>query len=257
MAYDSKKLAAYGAMGLLIAAFIVLGVQLVPMPMPSVPTTKTGVLVLKITDAPPFMKPTSLNITIDSIMIHQEGGGNETWLTFELDDNQTFDLVELENMTDLIGADQFPAGNYTMIKIHILNATADLEGESVVELTVPTGYIKIPVRFEIVDGETTSIILDITYDSTVVAAHHHLRPVVKPIVEKQPVGTASVEVGSEEESLEAIEGAEEAETEEEEIPEIEAPEAPEEEAPEEETPEVEAPETQEETPEEETPEETT
>ena len=256
MAYDSKRLAVYGATGLLIATSIILGVQLIPIP--SIPTAETGVLLLKITDAPPFMKPTSLNIAIDSIMIHQEGEGNETWLTFELDGNQTYDLVELENATDLIGADQLPAGNYTMIKMHVTEATADFEnGESDVELTVPSGYIKIPVRFAIVEEETTSIILDVTYNSTVVAAHHHLRPVVMPIVEKQPVRTASVELGSEEGSLNGLEEAEEAEKEEVEEPETEELEAPEEEElEEEETEETEAPEEpEEETPEPEEPEE--
>ena len=248
MAYDSKRLAVYGATGLLIATSIILGVQLIPIP--SIPTAETGVLLLKITDAPPFMKPTSLNITIDSIMIHQEGEGNETWLIFNLDENQTYDLVELENATDLIGANQLEAGNYTMIKMHVTEATADFEnGESDVKLTVPSGYIKIPVRFAIVEEETTSIILDITYNSTVVAAHHHLRPVVIPIVEKQPVKTASVEVGSEQGSLDGFDEAEEAEEEEVEEPEIQ--EAEEQESEEEEVEEPEEAEVEQEEPEEE------
>jgi len=183
MAYDMRNLTVCGAIGLLIATSIILAVQLVPF----MPTEKTGILVLKITDAPPFMKPTSLNITIDSIMIHQEGDANETWITFDLNGNQTFNLVELENnVTDLIGANELPDGNYTMIKMHISKAIADVNGEEGVELTVPSEYIKIAIRFTIKDGETTIILLDITYDSVVVAAHHHLSPVVHPIVQKQP-----------------------------------------------------------------------
>jgi len=184
MAYDTMKLTVCGAIGLLIATSIILAVQLVPMPF--MPTENTGVLVLKITDAPPFMKPTSLNITIDSIMVHREGDGNETWITFDLNGNKTFDLVELENVTDLIGADELPVGNYTMIRMHISGATANVNEEEGVELTVPSEYIKIAVRFSIKDDQTTTILLDITYDSVVVAAHHHLSPIVHPIVEKQP-----------------------------------------------------------------------
>ena len=182
MAYDSKKLVVHGATGLLVAVFIILSMQF----MPFVATAETGVLVLKITDAPPFMQPTSLNITIDSILVHKAGDDNETWIAFDLDGNQTFDLVALGNVTDLIGANELPVGNYTMIKVHISRAIADFNEEKGVELTVPSEYIKIPVSFTIKDDVATIILLDITYDSVVVSAGHRLSPVVHPTVEKQP-----------------------------------------------------------------------
>jgi len=181
MAYNTRKLAAYATTGLIMATFAILAVQILPL----TPTEKTGVLALKITDAPPFMQPTSLNVTIDSIMVHREGFGNETWVTFELDGNSTFDLVSLVNVTDLLGADELPVGNYTQIRMHILDATVSFSEEPE-ELTVPSDYIYISVNFTIKEHETTIILLDINYDSVVVAAHHHLSPVVHPIVEQQP-----------------------------------------------------------------------
>lgn len=186
MAYDSRKLGTYGSAGFLVATLIIVAVQLTPMPKPFIPTEETGVLVLRITDAPPFTKPESLNITIDSIMIHRKGGGNETWVTFDLNENKTFDLVELENVTDLIGANELPVGNYTMIKMHVSNAIADFKEEKDVELKVPSDHIKIPIRFTIESDETTIILIDISYDSVAVSAHYNLRPVVKPLIEQQP-----------------------------------------------------------------------
>jgi hypothetical protein len=179
-----RRLVIYGAITLLVAAFIIMAAQFTLRP--SMPAEKTGILALKITDSPPFTKPTSLNITIDSIMVHKEGSSNETWTTFPLDGNRTFDLVKLENVTDLIGASKLPVGNYTMIKMHVSRAVANLKGEEGVELTVPSDYLKIPVRFTIKDDKTTIIVLDFTYDSVGVSTHHNLSPVVHATAEKQP-----------------------------------------------------------------------
>jgi hypothetical protein len=182
MAYELKKTLIYGAVGIIIATSIIMAVQFMPIPL----LPETGILVLKITDDPPYTKPTSLNITIDSIMVHQEGDGDEAWSTFDIDGNLTYDLVELETAVDVMGADEFSIGDYDQIRMHVIEATADLPGEEGVELSVPSEYIKINVKFSIKEGKTTIILLDVTYDSVQVSADHNLRPVVHPTVEKQP-----------------------------------------------------------------------
>lgn len=48
MAYDSKKVAGYLAIGLLVATLIILAAQLLPVPFISL--SETGVLTLKITE---------------------------------------------------------------------------------------------------------------------------------------------------------------------------------------------------------------
>ena len=93
--------------------------------------------------------------------------------------------MSLVNVTDLLGADELPVGNYTQIRMHVLNATVSFSGEPE-DLTVPSDYIYISVHFTIKEDETTIIVLDVTYDSIVISTHHHLSPVVHPIVEKQP-----------------------------------------------------------------------
>ena len=183
MAYELKKTLIYGAVGIIIATSIIMAVQFMPIPLEA---AETGILLLKITDDPPFTKPTSLNITIDSIMVHQDGDGNETWSTFDIDGNLTYDLVELETAVEVLGAQELSIGDYDQIRMHVIEATADLPGEEGVELRVPSEYIKINVKFSIKEGKTTLILLDVTYDSVQVSAHHNLRPVVHPTVEKQP-----------------------------------------------------------------------
>jgi len=186
----------FAAIGLLLAILIIGSIAIAGFKIPALrfpgigQTANEGTLKILVTDAP-IRDLKHLNITIDSFEVHR----NETdeWLTIRIEDGRaSFDLLALKNgnITEEAAVDTIPAGNYTMIRMHVVegleftNATIDDEASTVIPLNVPSEKIKIPVHFEIKAEETTTVILDITADSVHIASNpeHNFRPVVKPIV---------------------------------------------------------------------------
>jgi len=174
---------------LIIGGIAVAGFKIPVLKLPSIVSDK-GTLMIKVTDAP-IRDLKQLNITIDSFEVHSND--TDEWISVHIEgDRVSFDLLHLKNgdITEDAAIDAVPAGNYTMIRMHIVeglaftNATLNDEAGTVIPLNVPSEKIKIPVHFEIKQGETTTIILDITADSVHIASNpeHNLRPVVKPIV---------------------------------------------------------------------------
>jgi len=184
----------FAAMGMLLAILIIGGIaaagfKIPTLRLPSIgQTANEGTLVLLVTDAP-VRDLKHLNITIDSFEIHRND--TDEWINLTIQDGQvSFDLLALKNgnLTEEAAIETVPEGNYTMIRMHIVEGlqftNATLDDGTAISLNVPSEKIKIPVHFEIEAGQTTSIILDITADSVHIASNpeHNLRPVVKPIV---------------------------------------------------------------------------
>jgi len=68
-------------------------------------TADVGTLQLKITDAPGDLNITEALVTISSIEVHIAAGGNNSsaeWVTI-ISEPQQFDLILLENVTDVLG----------------------------------------------------------------------------------------------------------------------------------------------------------
>ena len=179
MAYDSKKVAAYGAAGILIASFIILAVQLMPTPfMP----TQTGTLVIKITDAPADLK--HLNLTIDSFEVKPK---KRNWTEVAIPEGRiSFDLLQLSDSSIDAAIGQLEAGNYTMIRMHIVEGlpytNATLNNSDPIEINVPSEKIKvITPTFEIKPREYTTIVLDLQVDTVHLANNpqHNLAPAMK------------------------------------------------------------------------------
>ena len=179
MAYDSRKLAVYGATGLLIAAFIILGVQLIPMPF--VPA-ETGTLVIKITDAPADLK--HLNLTIDSFEVKPE---KANWTEVEIPGGTiSFDLLQLVDISIDAAIGQLDPGNYTMVRMHVVQGleytNATLNNGEEIEVNVPSEKIKvITPTFEIEGGMETVLLLDLQVDTLHLANNpqHNLAPAMK------------------------------------------------------------------------------
>jgi len=184
----------FAAVGMLLAILIIGGIaaagfKIPTLRLPSIgQTANEGTLVLLVTDAP-VRDLKHLNITIDSFEIHRND--TDEWINLTIQDGQiSFDLLALKNgnLTEEAATETVPEGNYTMIRMHIVEGleftNATLDDGTAIPLNVPSEKIKIPVHFEIEAGQTTSIILDITADSVNIASNpeHNLRPVVKPIV---------------------------------------------------------------------------
>ncbi|MBD3318861.1 DUF4382 domain-containing protein [Candidatus Woesearchaeota archaeon] len=121
----------------------------------------TGTVVMKITDLP-AEDVTKAEVTLSQVRVHSTGVGNETeagWSTVN-EGPVTFDLVQLRNnVTALLGQTELTPGKYTQIRLSVDGASATIAGEEV-ELTIPSNEIKLVHPFDIVAGETVTLVLD-------------------------------------------------------------------------------------------------
>jgi hypothetical protein len=109
-----------------------------------------------------------------------QGGVNTTDSAY-LNSPVTFDLLSLVNVTRMLGDVPVSPGHYNMIRFDISSAVATISGKNVT-LHVPgpgnDGDVKVPVQFDVVRGQTTSIVLTISADDTLIIHNHILRPVI-------------------------------------------------------------------------------
>jgi Domain of unknown function (DUF4382) len=178
-----RSILTFAAAGILIATVLIAVGTLGPtVILPAMFPAKTGTLNIKVTDAP-VQDLSSLNITVDSIEIHQQE--TDQWINVTIIDGQvTFDLVKLRNVTQDAAIDELPLGNYTKVRMHILSATAKIDGGDVITVRFPSGKLDIIVHFEVKAGQTTAVILDIQVDTIKIAENpqHNVTPVIKATV---------------------------------------------------------------------------
>ncbi len=223
MAINQKKLGLYAFTGILaaavvIAAILASGVQLPSTTNPTKPNlpgtsgntqtlANTGTLQVYIKDAPVTLS--KLYVTLDSVEVL--GKDESGWAKLEFADGETtrFDLLAYQESTKYLSTVDLPAGDYSKIRLHVSKAaavfsdssenddpkTAELENE--VPLKVPSGKIDIIVKFQIVEGETTQVILDMTADTVAISNSHNLKPTIKAtVIQPEPTSTPTSATGA-------------------------------------------------------------
>lgn len=194
MAEDMRHAGIYGAAGILVAILIIAGIvtsgfQIPSLRLPSFVSDK-GTLIIKIMDKPVRLK--HLNVTIDWVIIQNE---KDQWIDLNIKEGAPFyfDLLALQNVTETLSVTPIPAGNYSMIQMHILTANAtrldgDLDGETVT-LNVPSKVIKVVLKPHIrmeSEGSVTVIIDLQPKDLETIAISQspslNLRPVIRAVV---------------------------------------------------------------------------
>ena len=166
--------------------------------------TVTGDLFLYITDAPTNLTIDRLLVTISEIKVHKanyEGidDGNNTgntinssveekedsdgasWITI-VEEEQVFNLIEIEDVVEFLGQAQLEPGKYTQIRLNVVNAVVTINGTDH-DMTIPSGEIKLVNEFDIVEGEATTLILDFdAYESVHQSGNKYImRPTIRII----------------------------------------------------------------------------
>jgi hypothetical protein len=165
MAYETRKILIYGVIGILAATILSSSIMMLPNLFVNV-NAGTGTLVVKVTDAP---VPDLLNLylTISSVEVLDHTGG---WIPLQVSDGtDSFDLLTLENVAIDLAIGEIPVGDYSKIRLKIDTASATLIDGSLIDLNVPPGHIDLQVKFEIKEGETTGLIVDIIADKVQIA----------------------------------------------------------------------------------------
>jgi hypothetical protein len=137
--------------------------------------------------------------------------GEGVWEPIDIiEDNNPFDLTELEGgLQQILAMAEVPAGKYTQIRMNIAMVevtylkNGDTE-ETTVEATIPSGKLKFVRPFEVVEGETTTLLLDFIADKSVVITGASQSP--QPKVIFKPVVKLSIEQGGKPHQLTSVEG---------------------------------------------------
>lgn len=147
-----------------------------------------GTLILKITDAPSDLNITEALVTMSEVRVHYAGiDDNDTigeWITI-VNESQTFDLITLENVTELFGTANLSAGWYTQIRLYVEEALVTIDGVQY-DLEISPQHVKLIKPWKIVDGETLVLILDFDVQKSVHktgSGKYKMKPTIKVIQE--------------------------------------------------------------------------
>jgi hypothetical protein len=170
----------FGVTGVLIAAVIIAGFVVANNVFQ---VSGKGTLTVQIMDKPVELK--NLNMTIDWARIQDQNGNwvNLTLMTAPF----YFDLLSLQNVSETLSSTEIPAGNYTMIAMHVLTANATYLDGSTADLNVPSDVIKVLLKPQLglEDGGQVTVLIDIQPDdiNSIAISHSlNLRPVIKAVV---------------------------------------------------------------------------
>jgi len=170
----SRKMVYYGLLGLLIAGATITVFRVAPQVVHTSILAKDGTLGIYFSSVPSEIPsnnvvsstglpygtlpiPTnglldisaivSLEVTIDSVMIHSNEANNTGWMQIS-HDSTTFNLLQPTDFSVLIATSKVTAQNITMVVLHVSSATATVSLLGVitpVPVVVPSGNLKIPL----------------------------------------------------------------------------------------------------------------
>ena len=194
MAHNSKKMSIWGITGLAILALVILTVQSLPlilmhdtlfMPGASIADAR-GLLIIKVKDAPKELE--ELFIQIDGVRVHRvtdDSDEESPWMDVNVVETEPFDLLKLTDFSIVLATEGLPTGNYTEIRLHVLNAYANIS-DNIEELkVVANGWLMVKVHFMLEEEGVTTLTLDIDVNEKSIVNSKKLHPVVKATVEEE------------------------------------------------------------------------
>ena len=140
----------------------------------------TGTLTVSIKDAPVDLS--KLEVTIDSIEAQSQ---DHSWINIPFNDgvqSVQFDLLLLQDVSQDLSTTQIPVGTYTKIRLHVTDATATYKDGTTDNLNVPSDKIDVIIHFEVKEGDTTNVQIDMTADFVAISNTQNLRPVLKATI---------------------------------------------------------------------------
>jgi len=199
-------------------------------PMPDEPADTTGVALsmgrieVRVTDAPPREEVTSIMVTVaeNSVQVHKavaeqeqeqigEGEQNQNqeqqqeqqeegvWLTLNmLEGAEQFDLLEIKGLEEVLAIGELEPGKYTQIRITVDSVEVKFgDNEEYQEAEMTGGELKFIRPFDVIEDETTILLLDFDAEKSVNATGQgevHVKPVVRLTIQQgKPHEIASVE----------------------------------------------------------------
>lgn len=164
------------------------------------PDLGTGKLVLQVTDKP-GIDIEKAEVTISNIEVHMASSGDNSSAGWKMvvEQPQTFDLIAIKDVKEVLGEQNLEAGRYTQIRLNVDSAIVTING-TVHNLTISSKTVKLVHSFEISGGETTTLTLDFDAGDSIHEAgmdKYIMRPTIMVITEK-PSGEKTAEEKCEE-----------------------------------------------------------
>ncbi|MFZ7132907.1 MAG: DUF4382 domain-containing protein [Eubacteriales bacterium] len=155
-------------LGLFIVALIIGGIAFTACDInDNTSSGEKGRINIHITDAPfPIELIASTSVTIDKVEIRKRSEEDSTEFILLSEEEMVIDLMELTNgITEQLASAELEAGNYDLIRLHVVDATVTLNSGLDFDLKIPSGSasglkVKIQPEFYLEEGQTSDILLD-------------------------------------------------------------------------------------------------
>jgi len=174
------------AVGILLAILIIGGIATAGFKIPALRfpgfVSDKGILIVQLTDAPADI--THLNVTINYVQVQRE---NKTWQNLTFVDGVSkvsLDLLTLKDVVKNLSTSEITTGKYTKIRLGIEQANVTYTEGGWEEVKVPPKHIDIIVHFEIKEGETRTVLIDMMVEWIAISSSGNLRPVLKAEVKQ-------------------------------------------------------------------------
>lgn len=148
----------------------------------------TGILEMRVIDAPPKRDVSSIVVTISNIQVQQNSDEpEEEWLPV-IEGPVSFDLIYLkeQGIEGLLGNTELDTGDYNQIKMDVTLDEAVIDGETVNEgIIFPSEVLKIVGAFYVEENITTLLVFDFDAEKSLVFTGEGkvmFKPVVKLII---------------------------------------------------------------------------
>lgn len=168
----------------------------------------TGIIEVRVTDAPPREQVTSIEVTVSNVRIHkavaeqereqehqgsdnvtqeqereqqQEQQGEGAWLSLNGGKTKSFDLIEIKGLEEVLTVGEVEVGRYTQIRMTIEEVKVTIGDGEPQTATVPSGELRFTRPFDVMEDETTVLLLDFDADRMVTVSGSG-KVIVKPVV---------------------------------------------------------------------------
>jgi len=168
-----------------------------------------GILQIMVTDAPPEEEVTSIMVTVESVEVHKAAAEQEEeqsdtnstneeagWLPLGiLAGNETFDLLQIQGIEEVLAVTELEPGKYTQIRMTISNVQVKLGDGNLTDVILPSGKLKFVRPFDIVENQTTALLFDFDAEKSVnVAGSGQI--MFKPVVKLSTTTPQMIEPGT-------------------------------------------------------------
>ena len=177
----------------------------VPAPTPTT-APQPATLEFRATDAPAPEGVSEILFTINDVEVNIAGGDVAGGWTTIVSGPQTFDLMQIIGVEELLGTGDLTPGQYNQVRLEVLEVVVTLNDEEI-QATVPSGKLRLVGGFDAVAGETTILTLDFDAGRSVVVTGKNrvlIKPTIKLLVRKEGESLSDAEEAA---SIEPVEEA--------------------------------------------------